>query len=83
LWLILLLPRTQLEDAYRIVERIRMAFRSLDFSFLITASIGLAAYPYHAQNKEELLMLADDAMYRAKHQGKDRIKIAKNKLGTV
>ncbi|GED13039.1 sensor domain-containing diguanylate cyclase [Aneurinibacillus migulanus] len=81
--LILLLPRTQLEDAYRIVERIRMAFRSLDFSFLITASIGLAAYPYHAQNKEELLMLADDAMYRAKHQGKDRIKIAKNKLGTV
>lgn len=81
--LILLLPRTQLEDAYRIAERIRTAFRSLDFSFLITASIGLAAYPHHAGSKEELLMLADDAMYRAKHQGKDRIKIAHNKSGTI
>jgi diguanylate cyclase (GGDEF)-like protein len=74
--LILLLPRTALTDAFRIAERIRDSFHTLAFPFKITASIGLAAYPHHAQDKEDLLMLADDAMYRAKHQGKDRIKVA-------
>ncbi len=74
--LILLLPRTRLEDAFHIAERIQRSFHSLAFPFKITASIGLASYPQHANDKEELLMRVDDAMYRAKHQGKDQIKIA-------
>ncbi|MBN6185962.1 diguanylate cyclase [Aneurinibacillus sp. BA2021] len=75
--LILLLPRTHLEDALGIAERIQQSFHTLAFPFTITASIGLASYPEHAVDREELLMRADDAMYRAKHQGKDRIKIAR------
>ncbi|GEN32763.1 sensor domain-containing diguanylate cyclase [Aneurinibacillus danicus] len=77
--LILLLPRTRLNDAFRIAERIRASFRTLEFPFPVTASIGLAVYPNHAKDKEDLLMLVDDAMYRAKHQGKNRIKIARGK----
>lgn len=75
--LIVLLPRTTLEQAYVVAERIRSAFPELPFSFPVTASIGIAVYPSHAIEKETLLMKADDAMYRAKHEGKNQIRIAR------
>jgi len=36
------------------------------------ASIGIALYPAHGQDADELLKNADDAMYQAKYQGKNR-----------
>jgi diguanylate cyclase (GGDEF)-like protein len=38
----------------------------------VTASIGVAAAPSHARSSFELLQRADDAMYVAKQQGKNR-----------
>jgi diguanylate cyclase (GGDEF)-like protein len=40
-----------------------------------TASIGLAVYPDHADNAKDLLMFADNMMYRAKAAGKDQVAI--------
>ncbi|TLM98362.1 MAG: diguanylate cyclase, partial [Actinobacteria bacterium] len=40
----------------------------------LTVSIGLATYPTHAWDKESLLREADDAVYNAKHGGKDRVR---------
>lgn len=41
-----------------------------------TGSIGIAFYPNDADNAEELIALADDALYCAKHQGKNRYHFA-------
>jgi len=40
----------------------------------ITVSIGLATYPAHALDKEMLLKTADDALYRAKNTGRNRVR---------
>jgi diguanylate cyclase (GGDEF)-like protein len=39
----------------------------------ITFSIGIAIFPQHAGTPEELLRTADEALYRAKHEGRDRV----------
>lgn len=38
----------------------------------VTLSIGVVAYPEHSDNIDELLLLADQAMYTAKQLGKNR-----------
>ncbi|NDD04833.1 MAG: diguanylate cyclase, partial [Proteobacteria bacterium] len=40
-----------------------------------TVSIGLAMYPHHAKNQEELLKLADHAMYAAKQVSRNTVQI--------
>ncbi len=42
----------------------------------MTASIGVACYPQHSQDKEHLVRLADQAMYRVKGKGKNGILMA-------
>lgn len=42
-------------------------------SFHVTASIGVAVYPAHADSTEDLLRAADDALYIAKRIGKNRV----------
>jgi diguanylate cyclase (GGDEF)-like protein len=39
----------------------------------VTASTGLAIYPRDGQDAETLLRHADQAMYRSKHAGKNRV----------
>ena len=41
--------------------------------FQVKTSIGLAAYPLHGKNFEEMLLVVDDALYQAKHLGRDRV----------
>jgi diguanylate cyclase (GGDEF)-like protein/PAS domain S-box-containing protein len=42
----------------------------------ITLSVGVAAFPEHASNTETLLKAADEALYRAKREGRDRVVLA-------
>ena len=42
----------------------------------ITASVGVAAYPYDATEASELLEIADAAMYHSKRAGRDRVSFA-------
>jgi diguanylate cyclase (GGDEF)-like protein len=46
---------------------------SLLFVPSLTVSIGLASYPEDARNPETLLAKADNALYRAKNAGRNRI----------
>lgn len=42
----------------------------------VTASIGVAFFPRHALDLDEVVNIADAAMYRAKAEGRDRIVLA-------
>ncbi|MCB1957546.1 MAG: diguanylate cyclase [Rhodocyclaceae bacterium] len=45
-------------------------------SIAVTMSVGLAAYPDNANTAEELMQLADEALYRAKGEGRNRVALA-------
>ena len=55
--------------------RIRDAVRSDPelASHAVTISIGIAAFPAHADSFRSLVLAADRALYRAKHSGRDQI----------
>jgi diguanylate cyclase (GGDEF)-like protein len=76
--LAVILPHTDLEGAYAIAERIRVAIESLRIPRLdsqgmltITASLGVAeASP--GDDKNTLIAKADAALYEAKRRGKNQ-----------
>ncbi|HEU5213117.1 MAG TPA: diguanylate cyclase [Gaiellaceae bacterium] len=79
----ILLPETGVEEAAEIAERIRCAVASAEITvdtaprpIHITTSIGVAAYPMHADDGTGLVYQADVAVYRAKVQGRNRVVIA-------
>lgn len=56
------------------------AVREHDFGIAqrITASIGVASLPFDARDANELLEVADAAMYHSKRSGRDRVSFAVN-----
>ncbi len=44
----------------------------------VTASIGVAVFPDHSLEADQLISYADQALYRAKRDGRDRYAIAEN-----
>jgi diguanylate cyclase (GGDEF)-like protein len=76
---LLLLPGADEEGAAQLAERIRtgLAARSVPGvqGLRVTASFGVAEYAGE-KNTEELVAAADDALYRAKRNGKDRVERA-------
>jgi len=75
----LLLTDTTPEAATTAAERIRNAVAGARFSdeqghrVAVTASIGVACYPHDSKWRDELVDLADKAMYRAKSIGRNRV----------
>ena len=75
----ILLVDTGLEDAMNIAERIRATVADTWFdggrgeSMQLSVSIGVATYPAHGRSREDLLDLADKAMYRAKSAGRNKV----------
>jgi diguanylate cyclase (GGDEF)-like protein len=48
----------------------------------ITISIGVAAFPIHATTVDDLLRMADEALYRAKALGRNRVLSASSASNT-
>jgi diguanylate cyclase (GGDEF)-like protein len=71
-----ILPETGLSDAVRVAERLRQAVEVMTASRnrRVTISAGVACYPDHARQSNELIRAADQAMYRAKRAGKNCVK---------
>jgi len=79
---VIFLDGVGVDEALQVAERTLSRVRSLVIShaatttgdkIALTASIGLAAYPEHGGNLEELLEKADSALYIAKRAGRDRV----------
>lgn len=75
-------PTTNEQQALQIAERIGRGIRSLELSMnqlslgIVTTSIGIATYPNHAKIMDEVISIADEALYLAKQNGRDRVEIA-------
>lgn len=63
-------PRDIDRVANTIIKKLAQPFDLNGHTVKISASVGIAVYPQHAANAEELLSNADKAMYRAKAQGR-------------
>lgn len=79
---ICLLSETDVGGALTTAEKIRDVIKTEPFAGVgeepvrITTSIGLAAYPDHADTYQGLVEAADRALYQAKQDGRDRVKVA-------
>lgn len=74
---VLILPEADRKGAKELAERIRknakrMKFRVDDVELRITISIGIATYPEDARGKERLIEAADEALYFAKENGRNK-----------
>lgn len=78
-----LLTESNLITALQAAERVLTAVRSHTFTALkipITLSIGLAVFPQHGSHPDILLVQADNALYQAKIEGKDRVCISSTEI---
>jgi|GEM_PF-2802704 len=79
---VILLPETSLQDAVDFAERLRKQVAALSIdaggkgSIRITASFGVSSFPEPSADREQLIKLADDAMYRAKNSGRNSVQSA-------
>lgn len=65
----------QIKDfAAQIVSDLTPPFSCDGHQFVVTPSIGVALYPQDGTTREQLLMNADSAMYRAKKAGRNNFK---------
>jgi GAF domain-containing protein len=46
-----------------------------DAQLVVTASIGVASFPDHGKDAAALVKRADQALYHAKHEGRDRVEV--------
>jgi diguanylate cyclase (GGDEF)-like protein/PAS domain S-box-containing protein len=80
--LAVVLPEANLENARKCAEQMRIAIRDTNLTHLgqplpaPTASFGVAVYPANGTKPADLLKAADQALYRAKLEGRDRVCLA-------
>jgi two-component system cell cycle response regulator len=78
----LVLPETDLKDATRVATRIREVIAAMSFEeplqeLKMTISLGVVTCPTkEVTNINDLIRIADDALYTAKREGRNRVIIA-------
>ncbi|MGQ9509952.1 MAG: sensor domain-containing diguanylate cyclase [Thermodesulfobacteriota bacterium] len=76
---VIILPEAGLDEANMIAERIRRLIEKTSFTIgrvqmNITVSLGISNFPtHHVKTKEELVRMADQALYEAKRGGRNRV----------
>ena len=80
-----LLPDASETEATHLAERVVRAIAQIPFRFegqnlRLTTSLGIALYPLHGANTEELVSHADAAMYQAKEAGKNAWRVYRHDL---
>jgi diguanylate cyclase (GGDEF)-like protein len=77
---VVILPETDLESARRKVETLRQKMAGTPFAVApsgpliqVTISAGLASFPQDGEDAEQLFAVADDRMFEAKANGRNRV----------
>jgi diguanylate cyclase (GGDEF)-like protein len=83
---VLILAEASQEIVYQRAEEIRREFPKVPVLHRgqvlqsVTASVGVAMFPEHGVTGRDVLRAADDAMYRAKAQGRNRVLVAEGRV---
>ncbi|RIV18808.1 diguanylate cyclase [Alicyclobacillaceae bacterium I2511] len=87
---VLALPGSDLDELQVRAEAIRQAVEQMELPGVervartrLTVSIGIAVYPEMADNKKDLLMRVDDAIYKAKVTGNNQVFLYESVLDEV
>lgn len=77
----LILPETKRDDAAKAAEKFRKAFEAAEIKFedrviKFTSSFGVASYPENGASVESLVKAADEALYKSKTNGRNRVTLA-------
>ncbi len=70
------------EESIKVAKRIHRAVEEMTIQspngdeLSVTVSMGLACYPRDADNRNDLVKIADQALYRAKENGRNRLEVA-------
>lgn len=77
---LIILPETDLAEAGPVAERVRLAIKEIQVDtkgqpHLLSASVGLTHYR-SGEGYSDTIKRADDALYRAKELGRDRLEIS-------
>lgn len=79
----LLLPNTTIEMAEQLAERLRRSINEVQVPGYgkISASLGVSNFPLHCNSAEDLFHKADEALYKAKEGGRNRVVVAASEFG--
>ncbi len=78
----LILPEADMHAATERAEAVRAAVETMQVPHMgkmlpqVTISIGVASFPLNGQTPEGLMQAADEALYRAKRAGRNRVEAA-------
>jgi len=81
---LIVLPGTNLADAAWLADRVRLAIRSIKIetpnggSISVTCSFGVTSGIGGQVNTEELIRTADEGLYAAKRDGRDRVNVLRS-----
>lgn len=79
---VVILPGASLRETKDRAEELRQEFQALEIEYEgdilsgVTLSAGVAVFPQHGDTGIKLLQVADDALYEAKAQGRNRLMVA-------
>jgi two-component system, cell cycle response regulator len=78
---IIVLPDTDIKGGQVVADRIRKAVEDARFlingqEIRVTVSVGLAAFPDHAKTRDQIVQLADQAMYFGKRTSRNIVYVA-------
>lgn len=79
---VVVLPETNKQEAFVIAERIRVSIEINEFlkrdglAIHFTSSLGVATFPIDADTKDDLIKMADHAMYDSKKTSRNRVTLA-------
>ncbi len=76
---VILLPETSKKNAFVVAEKLRLSMNETEFlreegiNLHLTASFGVASFPRDAKSKEDLIQMADHAMYEIKNSSRNGV----------
>ncbi len=78
---VVVLPHSDSESAKIVAERIRSTVEEKAFyvdgeEIQVTLSIGIATFPDHAKSRQEIIKMADEAMYNGKNKSRNIVLMA-------